>query len=133
MDTITAPETIAAAAGVVGMMIVMDIAAGILSAASRGDIDSSTLRHGLLHKLALVMAMALAVALEVAEGVLAVGAAVPLVIPVATYISIMEACSIYENCRTANPDLQIKEFDDLFRFSGRDEGNEPSQDDREES
>lgn len=130
MPTFTPPETIAASAAVVGLMICLDVAAGILSAATRGDIDSSTLRHGLLHKLALVVAIALAIALEVAESVLAVGASVPLVVPVAGYIAIMEACSIYENLKHVNPDLHIKQFDDLFRFS--DEGEVPVADDNKE-
>lgn len=115
--TITPHETIAAAAAVVAVMIVLDVLAGLLSAASRGDIDSSTLRHGLLHKLALVVAFALALVLEYAESILDIGACVPLVVPVATYITVMEACSVYENLRRVNPDLHIKSFEDLFRFT----------------
>ena len=110
-----------AAAGVLAM-ISLDVLAGILSAASRGDLSSRKLREGLMHKLALVLAFSLAVALEWCEHSLPMGVEVPLVLPVAAYIIIMEACSVYENIRSVNPDFRFTKFDELFRFKDGDKG-----------
>lgn len=97
-------------------MIALDVVAGIASAASRGELDSTKLRMGLLHKLGLVLAFALAVALEWEESVLAIGIEVPLVVPVTAYIVLMEACSVYENIKSMNPDFRFEKFEDLFEF-----------------
>lgn len=107
-------ETIGRAAGAVGIMIALDVVAGITAAASRGDIQSSKLREGLMHKVALVLAFSLGVALEYAEGVLPLGMDVPLVVPVASYIILMEACSTYENVRRINPEFKFDGFGALF-------------------
>lgn len=104
-----------AAAGVL-VLIGMDVLAGMLSAASRGDLSSRKLREGLMHKLALVLAFSLAVALEWCEHALPMGMSVPLVLPVASYIIIMEACSIYENIKSVNSDFKFEGFDELFRI-----------------
>lgn len=111
------------------VMIALDVVAGIASAASRGEIDSTKLRMGLLHKLGLVLAFALAVALEWEEDVLAIGIEVPLVVPVAAYIVLMEACSVYENIKSVNPDFRFKKFEDLFKF--KDGGDNGVQDEEE--
>lgn len=75
-----------------------------------------------MHKLALVLAFSLAVALEWCEHSLPMGVEVPLVLPVAAYIIIMEACSVYENIRSVNPDFRFTKFDELFRFKDGDKG-----------
>lgn len=113
----TSFETIGAAAGVCGIMIIMDIVAGILSAATRGELNTQKLRIGLFHKLALVLTFVLAVAIEYACEVLPMGVTIPLVLPVATYIALMEACSVYENIKQINPDVKVERFEDLFKFS----------------
>lgn len=115
--TITSIDMIATSASICAALIALDIVSGILSAASRNDIDSSKLRLGLIHKLAFVLAYALAVVLELAESNMPMGLSVPLIMPVAIYITLTEACSIYENLKLANPDLHISHFEDLFRFS----------------
>ena len=109
--------TIGAAASVCGIMIAMDVAAGVLSAATRGELNTTKLRHGLFHKLGLVLTYALAVALEYACDVLPLGIDMPLVIPVAAYITLMEAMSVYENVKQINPDIKVEKFEDLFKFS----------------
>lgn len=113
----TSFETIGAAAGVCGIMITMDIVAGVLSAATRGELNTQKLRIGLFHKLALVLTFVLAVAIEYACEVLPMGVTIPLVLPVATYIALMEACSVYENIKRINPDVKVEKFEDLFKFS----------------
>lgn len=105
------------------IMICLDILAGLVSAASRGEINSTKLRQGLLHKLGLVLAFALAVALEYEEHVLPIGMSTPLVVPVSVYIIITEACSVYENIRTINPDFTFTGFDDLFKKIDKEEEN----------
>lgn len=103
------------------IMIALDIVAGITSAASRGELDSAKLRMGLLHKVGLILAFALAVALEWEERALAIGIDVPLVVPVATYVAIMEACSVYENIKRINPEFRFGKFEDLFKFTNEEE------------
>lgn len=110
------PETIARAATVCGILIIMDILAGIARAASNGEIRTPILRAGLWHKLAVVMAFVLAIVLEYAETVLPLGIELPLLVPVSCYICIMEACSIYENLKGINPDMKIEKFEDLFKL-----------------
>lgn len=105
------------------IMICLDIVAGLVSAASRGEINSTKLRQGLLHKLGLVLAFALAVALEYEESILPIGMSAPLVVPVSVYIIITEACSVYENIRTINPDFTFTGFDDLFKKIDKKEEN----------
>lgn len=113
-----------AGAGVL-IMITLDVIAGVVSAASRGEIDSTKLRRGLLHKLGLVLAFALAVALEYEESVLPIGMSAPLILPVSVYIILMEACSVYENIKQINPDFQFKSFDELFdKLGSQQDGDE---------
>lgn len=119
----TSWDTIGAAASVVGIMISLDVISGVASAASRGDLQTPILRRGLMHKLALVIAVALAVALEYATDVLPIDVTIPLVIPVCSYIAIMEACSVYENIKKMNPDVRIDNFEDLFNLN---KGNQAS-------
>lgn len=112
----TSCETITAAASVVGIMIILDVVSGIASAASRGELRTSKLREGLMHKLALVLTIVLAIALEYASDVLPIDVKVPLVIPVCAYITLMEACSVYENIKSMNPDVRVQSFEDLFQL-----------------
>lgn len=109
-----------AAAGV-GLMIVLDILSGFTAAASNGELSSKRLREGLMHKLAVVLAVALAVALEWEQTILPIGLNVPIVSAVATYIIIMETCSIYENVKKINPEFEWQGLDNLFKFSNDDE------------
>lgn len=120
----TSCETITAAASVVGIMITLDVVSGIASAASRGELRTSKLREGLMHKLALVLTIVLAIALEYASDVLPIDVKVPLVIPVCAYITLMEACSVYENIKSMNPDVRVQSFEDLFQLPKTD--GEPS-------
>lgn len=100
----------------IAIMIVLDIVAGFSAAVSRGEVDSKKLREGLMHKLAIVIAYALAIALEYENAILKLGVDVPLVSGVATYIALMEACSIYENIKLINSDFRFDKFEDLFKF-----------------
>lgn len=113
----TSWETIGEAASICGIMIALDIIAGMISAASRGELRSRELRQGLFHKAASMIIIALAIALEQACGILDLGISMPIVIPTTAYIVIMEACSIYENAKTIDPDLHIKSIEDLFDFT----------------
>ena len=106
------------------IMIALDIIAGIVAAASNGNIDSSKLRHGLFHKIGLILAFALSVALEWLEHSLPLGIDVPLVLPVSAYIILMEACSVYENIRAINPDFKFQSFEDLFKRKEKENDNE---------
>lgn len=119
--------TIGTAALICGGMMVLDVVAGLLAAASNGTIDSTTLRKGLMHKLGLCLALVLAAALEYACTVLPLGISLPIFIPVACYIILMEACSTYENIKKVNPDFRPTNFEDLFSFSKDDGGSLPAE------
>lgn len=115
------------AAAVAGAMIALDVVAGLVSAASRGELDSTKLRQGLMHKAGLCLAFSLAIVLEYGESVVPLGISVPLVIPVVSYIILMEACSVYENIKRINPDFEFSRFEDLFDKIDKD-GEEPTHD-----
>lgn len=102
---------------VAGAMIALDVIAGLVSAASRGELDSTKLRQGLIHKIGLCIAFAMACILEYGESVVPLGISVPLVIPVVSYIILMEACSVYENIKRINPEFKFESFEELFDFT----------------
>lgn len=117
-------EFVSKAAAGIFIMITLDVAAGLTAAISRGEVDSKILREGLMHKLALMIAFALAVALEYESSVLDLGIQVPLITGISAYIMLMEACSVYENIRSVNPDFEFEGFDKLFHKLGNDEGDD---------
>lgn len=80
-----------------------------------------------MHKLALVLTIVLAISLEYASDVLPIDVKVPLVIPVCAYITLMEACSVYENLKSMNPDVRVQSFEDLFQLPKAD-GETPDTD-----
>lgn len=108
-------KTELAALAVVGVMIVMDYATGLLKALKNHDVSSSKMREGLYHKGAYVIVMALAEIIEHAQHAIDLGFGVPLIVPAAVYITLTETASIIENLGEINPELCESKVLALFR------------------
>lgn len=100
---------------VVGVMIVMDYATGLLKAAMQHDISSTKMRKGLYHKAAFVAVMFLAEVIERSQQVIDLGFSVPIVVPSAVYITVTEVSSIIENLGEINPEIKGSRLLGLFR------------------
>lgn len=100
---------------VVGVMIVMDYATGLLKAVMQHDISSTKMREGLYHKAAFVAVMFLAEVIERAQQVIDLGFSVPIVMPAAVYITVTEVSSIIENLGEINPEIKGSRLLGLFR------------------
>ena len=96
---------------VVGVMIVMDYATGLLKAVMQYDISSTKMREGLYHK----AVMFLAEVIERAQQVIDLGFSVPIVVPAAVYITVTEVSSIIENLGEINPEIKGSRLLSLFR------------------
>lgn len=100
---------------VVGVMIVMDYATGLLKAVMQYDISSTKMREGLYHKAAFVAVMFLAEVIERVQQVIDLGFSVPIVVPAAVYITVTEVSSIIENLGEINPEIKGSRLLSLFR------------------
>lgn len=110
MDLVTLRNCVTA----VAVMTCLDIVTGVIRAACAGEISSAGWFRGLLRKSAIAGCFALAVALEWTEMVLDVGVAVPLMVPVTTYICVTEATSTYENIVSTDPSMRPNSLEGLF-------------------
>lgn len=108
---------------VVGVMIVMDYATGLIKAAMQHDISSEKMRNGLYHKVSFVIVMFLAEVIERAQHSIDLGFSMPIVAPAAIYIAITEVSSVLENLGEINPELKNSRLLTLFR-SDRESGAE---------
>ena len=113
-------KTELAALAVVGVMIVMDYATGLLKALKNHDVSSVKMREGLYHKGAYIVVMALAEVIEHAQQVIDLGFSVPIVVPAAVYITLTETASIIENLGEINPELCESKVLALFRSTKED-------------
>lgn len=104
-----------AALAIVGVMILLDYATGLIKACMQHDISSTKMREGLYHKAAFILTMALAEVIEHGQAVVDMGFTVPVVIPAAVYITITEVASIIENLGQINPELKSSRLLALFR------------------
>lgn len=117
-----------AAIAVVGVMIVLDYATGLIKAAMQHDISSTRMREGLYHKSAFVLVMVLAETIEHAQQVIDLGFALPVVVPAAVYITLTETASIIENLGQINPELQGGRLLSIFRGTKTEEATNGDQD-----
>lgn len=90
---------------VVGVFILFDIGTGILKGLYRGNINSTTLRKGLYHKLSEVIAIVGSGLIEYGIQYVHIGVDVPVLSIVSVYICITELVSILENLSDVNPNL----------------------------
>ncbi|KAB7789465.1 phage holin family protein [Bifidobacterium cebidarum] len=108
-------QTEIAALCVVGVLIVLDYATGLMKAAMQHDISSEKMRLGLWHKSGLILVMVLAEVVERAQAYIDLGFTLPLIVPAAVYISITEISSILENLGEINPEIKASPLLQLFR------------------
>lgn len=99
---------------IVGILICLDIASGIIKALINGELDSSALRTGLYHKATYVIIIAMATVLQIGSGDVDLGFEIPLVPFVSYYILGTEIVSILENVCEANPDLKMSKLLSIF-------------------
>lgn len=90
---------------IVGVFILFDIGTGILKGLYRGNINSTTLRKGLYHKLSEVIAIVGSGLIEYGIQYVHIGVEVPVLNVVSVYICITELVSILENLSDVNPNL----------------------------
>lgn len=85
--------------------IVLDIITGFIKALYHGNIDSSAIRKGLLHKATEGIVLGVSILLEYGAVQISLGIDLPLSGVVTVYIVGMEATSIIENLCEVNPKL----------------------------
>lgn len=90
---------------VVGIFIIFDVLTGLFAAMQKGDVNSTTLRKGLFHKMGECLTVGGAWLLEQLTGYLDLSFEIPLLKTVCIYICIMELVSILENIATISPGL----------------------------
>lgn len=91
---------------VAGIIIVIDIATGLLKGWKEKDIDSSKLRDGLFKKAGELIVLGLAYFLEYFATIyIDIGIDIPMVTGCTVYIVVMELISILENVCLINPNL----------------------------
>ena len=88
-----------------GLCILFDIITGIIKAIYNGDLNSTALRKGMLHKLSEIVTLAGAWLVQqfIVAGV--VSFTLDVFVPIALYISLMEIVSVLENICCVNPSL----------------------------
>lgn len=87
------------------LLILADVATGLLYAFFTKSFKSSIMREGAMHKLGEILAMALMYGLEEALPSVGITQSIPLVEIAAVYLALMEIGSIFENLGKMNPDI----------------------------
>ena len=105
------------------VLIVMDYLTGLAKSVVNKDIDSTKMRDGLWHKAAYVAVIVLAEIIEHGQEAVALGFAVPLIVPTCVYIVLTETASILENLSQINPELADSPVMQLFRSTKDAAGN----------
>ncbi len=90
----------------VGIAILLDLITGLTQAAYNKVLSSEKMRMGVYHKLSYVFALMLGAFIEYASVHFELGFELPLIIPIAVYIILTEAISIFENICKINPELK---------------------------
>ena len=85
--------------------ILFDIITGLIKAVYFGNINSTYLRKGLLHKATEILTMAGSTLCEYALQYINLGFDLPMVKVTAAYICLMEIVSVIENIAEVNPQL----------------------------
>lgn len=91
---------------VVGIMIIFDVATGLMKALYNRDVNSTILRQGLFHKLSEIITVAGCGLLDYGTHYIDFGFEIKILRPVAIYICVMELISIIENICEVNEPLK---------------------------
>lgn len=86
--------------------IIFDVITGILKSINKGNLNSTELRKGLIHKTSEILAVAGSALLEYVCAYIEFGVELPLIGAVSVYICLMELISIIENLSEVSPLLK---------------------------
>lgn len=120
------------------VFIMFDVITGYAQAIANKNIQSSKMRTGFWHKLAILFALMLAGVLDVLMGqgiMIETGLSAPIFEAACVYVIVMELSSILENIKKMNPELAGTKLLDLFGEASQDREKTPVDkivDDREE-
>lgn len=107
------------AMGVALAMMCVDVVSGFAKAVALGEVSSTKMREGLMHKAVLVLMIAVAVIMQAATLHIGdMGWCFPLIVPACVYIIVMELASVMENACQANPGLRDTPLMRLFQRVG---------------
>ena len=90
---------------IVGILIVLDIATGLIKAFKEKSYTSSIMREGLFHKCGSVALIVLGIVADYAQTLVDIGVKAPVSNAICVYIILMEIGSIIENIGKINPKL----------------------------
>lgn len=95
--------------------VMLDVISGYIKAFATKSLDSSIMRQGLWHKIAIILALTLAAMIDMAaNGGMDLGFEVPIFDAACVYVALMEITSIVENITKINPDLSGTKLFNLF-------------------
>lgn len=107
------------------VMMVADVVVGFIVAVINGELSSSKMREGLLHKALMLVLIFACLAIEIG---ISHTAALPYDVPtcevVCGYIVIMELMSVLENIAKGYPELKDSALFKLFNFGDKDNGKD---------
>lgn len=98
------------------VLVVLDVVFGLCKAYVQGNISSTKMREGALHKMTYVGLLALAYIVEVEQAHIDLGINVPIVNPVCIFLSLTEVTSIIENICVINPQFAESNIGKFFDF-----------------
>lgn len=98
----------------VAIMIVFDVATGLIGAFATNTYKSTKMREGLYHKLGLVLCVIFGFMLQKYQGYVGLNINVPIASGICVYISLMEISSVLENLCKINPELMPKKLTDIL-------------------
>lgn len=106
--------------------ILLDVVSGVVKSAMFGNLSSSKMREGLMHKFSYIVILVLSYMIELGQSYTGVRIDFPLITSVVAFIVISEVMSIFENCCEMNPELKgsrVAKFFDLTDKENNDNVN----------
>lgn len=92
-----------------------DMIVGVTCATIKGEFSSTEMRKGLGHKAVITLALMLSILAQIAAQLVGdLGFAIPIVLPVCTFIIIMEIGSVIETLTAAYPELDLSRVFEWF-------------------
>lgn len=101
------------------IFILLDVVSGVLKAALFGNLSSSKMREGLMHKFSYIVILVLSYMLELGQFYTGVRIDFPLITSVVAFIIVSETMSIFENCCEMNPDLKASRAAKFFDLTDK--------------
>ena len=108
------------------LFILLDVVSGVAKSAMFGNLSSTKMREGLMHKFSYIIVLVLSYMIELGQTYTGVRIDFPLITSVVAFIIISEVMSIFENCCEMNPELKgsrVAKFFDLTNKEDNDNVN----------